>query len=488
MAGAPRTGSHRLHRPPVALVNPPYFRRIVRDNYCAFVPKSRYGWPPVDLLVLGGWLDESFEVTIMDAVAEGLSEDECLARLIPLRSECVFLMSSVSTWIEDARFVARIRRASPGTRVVVGYPRAGSGNRPVLDLFPAADAVLHDFSSSALRDYLCDDVVLGRALVVRDRDLPRVSRSRSASLDYPLPLHDRIVPGLYALPLGWSGGLTSVLTSFGCAHSCTFCQGRALSYRKRPLRSVLEELERIRDLAIPNVFFADYTFTTDRTYVLDLCRAMRERDMRFRWTCLARPDQLDEELAGAMKSQGCDLVQMGVESGNDETLRRYDKGFTTAEVRAAFAACRRAGVETLAFFIIGLPGEDRAAVHKTIDLAVELDPLLAAFAMPTPDPGTVLAAAAGDDGAPVISTVWPIVETETLSAQEIRRLWMYAQARFYGRPAYLARQLRSVRSAGELMEKALSGTNLAGFALKAALRTRIRNNRGNRSVGAEFLD
>ena len=167
-----------------------------------------------------------------------------------------------------------------------------------------------------------------------------------------------------------------------------------------------------------------------------------------------------------MKEAGCILVQLGVESNDDAILKRYSKGFTVSQVRSAFARCRRLGLRTLAFFIIGLPGETRQSVKDTVKLALELDPDLASFSVPTPDPGTSLLEEAkerglvGEDPVQVLSTVGPTLPSEDLSEEEICALRDYAFRRFYLRPSFLLRQARSLRSMADLKERAINAIEL----------------------------
>ena len=78
-----------------------------------------------------------------------------------------------------------------------------------------------------------------------------------------------------------------------------------------------------------------------------------------------------------------------MESGNQRILDDViGKKLTLEQVRQAFRAARAAGMETIGFFIIGLPGETEETMEDTIRFACELDPLVANFSMATPFPGT----------------------------------------------------------------------------------------------------
>ena len=77
-----------------------------------------------------------------------------------------------------------------------------------------------------------------------------------------------------------------------------------------------------------------------------------------------------------------------MESGNQAILDYMKKSQTIDEVRTAFANAKAAGLQTMGFFIFGLPTETEQTMDDTIRLAIELDPELANFMIAAPFPGT----------------------------------------------------------------------------------------------------
>jgi len=443
----------------VLLLTPPSQQLVLRDNYCGFSAKASYLWPPIDLLVQSGWLADDFEVCVLDAMAERRSTGQSLQRIGRIRPDAVFMLSSGATFEDDAAFARQIRQALPGARIVTGCSPMVIGGRQYLSRYPWVDGFLGNYASPDLREALLGRPHSTDLVTVGDEERAG-AQAKSSRLSYPVPRHHLFPLRRYALPIGWSGVFSTVLTSIGCAHQCSFCAGSSIRYRKRPMEEVLQELDLLRSLDIQNLFFIDYTFTTSKRYVQRLCAAMQQRGFDFRWTCFARVDHLNDGVLTAMKQAGLDLLQIGVESGDDRILSRYKKGFTVAQAREAFALAKRHGIRTLAFFIIGLPGEDRETVQRTMDLALSLDPDLASFAMPTPDAGTILQEEALRSGlleaspGHVVSTVFPIIGSDALKDGEIRRLRAHAIRKFYLRPSYLLKQMRSVQSLADLRQKA----------------------------------
>ena len=110
----------------------------------------------------------------------------------------------------------------------------------------------------------------------------------------------------------------------------------------------------------------------------------------FTWTCLSRVDRLDEEIVGLMKDAGCVRVHLGLESGNDETLRLMGKRVSVRDGIEAVRLFRQAGIETAGFFIVGYPGETEESIDQTLALAVSLPLDEISINVPFPLPGSPL--------------------------------------------------------------------------------------------------
>jgi hypothetical protein len=75
-----------------------------------------------------------------------------------------------------------------------------------------------------------------------------------------------------------------------------------------------------------------------------------------------------------MRRAGCFCVGLGIESGDDRVLARTGKGITAAEAEETIRWCDELGIRTIAFFILGHPGETRAEAERTLALAERLPP------------------------------------------------------------------------------------------------------------------
>jgi anaerobic magnesium-protoporphyrin IX monomethyl ester cyclase len=244
-----------------------------------------------------------------------------------------------------------------------------------------------------------------------------------------------------------------ILSSRGCPYRCNYCsQILPRGWRARSPESVVSEWRwLVNELGAAEIGVLDDSFNIDRQRVLDICdRLVAEGLSRVPWIMIngIRANLVDEELLGRMREAGCIRTAFGVESGNQRILDEViHKQLTLDQVRAAFRAAKVVGMETIGFFIIGLPGETEETMEDTIRFACELDPVVANFSMATPFPGTDMYEQVKKTGRLLVRDWHEFAffenkaqfETEDLPAELVERKWREAYRRFYLRPHRVAR-------------------------------------------------
>jgi radical SAM superfamily enzyme YgiQ (UPF0313 family) len=145
-------------------------------------------------------------------------------------------------------------------------------------------------------------------------------------------------------------------------------------------------------------------------------------------------------------------VGFGVESGNQAVLDAIKKRQTLDDARRAFRQAKAAGLQTMGFFIFGLPADTEETMEDTIRFALELEPDLANFMIAAPYPGTELWEIARRDGR-LFSMDWhdyaihdekARYELPTLPPELVERKWHEAYRRFYLRPSRIWRKAVSL--------------------------------------------
>jgi len=439
-------------KPRVLLLHCPGEKIFLHDYYTSYSSKANYYWPPTDLVLLSGVLRDT-DLTVIDAVASRLTGEACLARIRELDPAVVIFTTGTATWKNDFAFAAKIRAENKAKIVASGSIFLFEAER-FLAAAPAVDAAILDITSPEVRDYVEGREKEFTALAVRRGEkivVPAAARP-TASFSIPVPRHDLFDLRANRSPLARRRPFALVVTSIGCPFGCVFCVAGAVGYRTRTLDGVLAELESLHGLGVREIMFNDPTFTVSKKRILELCAEMEKRGLRFSWVCNSHITTLDEELAAAMKKAGCHTVMIGVESGQEEILAATDKKITREKAVAAFRICKKFRIRTLAYFIVGLPGETPGSVAKTIRFAKDLDPDFASFTVLTPDIGSPLRRESVEKGLldPNVllfdSTCPPVFSSGAMSREDLWKSRQKAVRAFYLRPAYLFKQLGAVRS------------------------------------------
>jgi len=152
----------------------------------------------------------------------------------------------------------------------------------------------------------------------------------------------------------------TIMTSRGCPFNCLFCNSRKFwqqKYRSRSISNIYKELkELVKKYKKKYIFFGDDTFTIDRKKVINLCKLIIKKKLKFKWTALSRADTLSEEKIYWMSKAGCDTILMGIESGSEKILKNINKNISLEQIKKSISLCKNYNIRCRASFIVGLPG------------------------------------------------------------------------------------------------------------------------------------
>ncbi len=180
---------------------------------------------------------------------------------------------------------------------------------------------------------------------------------------------------------------------------------------------------------------------------------------RLKWSCMANANDLDENILPKMKNAGCWQIAIGVESGDDNILRRIRKKSTTSEIAKIAKAAHKCGIYAKGFFMLGLPGETLETIGKTRKFATSIPLTDVTCTIATPIKGSEFhkIAESGKYGTmrrnstPSDLSYWePVFTPCGLNPKTLLEEQRKFFKSFYLRPSVLLRQIGKIRSINTL--------------------------------------
>ena len=226
----------------------------------------------------------------------------------------------------------------------------------------------------------------------------------------------------------------TMITSRGCPNNCVFCGNLNRTIRYNGLDEVIGELCDISEQGYQAIYFLDDVFTISRERARFIGEQAKHLKLPFRVT--TRANYLDEQKIEDLAKNGCDIVSMGIESGNNGILRNCGKNQTTEIIRDTIHTLCDYGIKSKGFFILGLPGETEETARQTINFANELKNygMTPEFYPLMPFPGTAIWTKPEDYGIRIIDRDYShylqasrdepkvVCETKGLKADRIQEL------------------------------------------------------------------
>ncbi|MBU1087004.1 MAG: B12-binding domain-containing radical SAM protein, partial [Candidatus Omnitrophica bacterium] len=172
-----------------------------------------------------------------------------------------------------------------------------------------------------------------------------------------------------------------MITSRGCPFDCVFCSIHAITgykWRMRSADNVIKEIKALlKDYAIEHIEFEDDNLTLNKSRMQDIVKGIIEINQQGKLISWSAPngvmvDTLDQELLEQIKISNCLFLNLAVESGDPDMLKKMNKKLNQGKVLEIARICKTLKIKTNAFFMIGYPGETEQSFRKTLDFVKKL--------------------------------------------------------------------------------------------------------------------
>ncbi len=407
----------------ILLANPPCKRRI--DNrYEKYFVRAGSRWPHSSIKKIAEpphyipfpfflaytaalLLEDDFPVEVIDGVALDMNREAFLERVLSLDPEIILFETTTPTIDHDLNLIQEIKEHTQAKIILCGTHATIFAESLLKQSSDIDYIILGEYELGALglmrslrekkpvgnmRGIACRE---GESIVVGER-CPLID-----PLDkLPFPAR-RLFPQNSApdMNLYWDGFCQNrpaiqMHNSRGCPYGCYFCLWNQVMYDSGKYRlfspaRVVDEMEEVMDkYHAREIYFDDDDFTIKRSHVLDICREIRRRNLKIKWSCMGDAINLDEEEISEMALSGCIGMKFGVESGSRKILERVGKPVNLERVEQISHWCARYGIKTHATFSLGLLGETRETIRQSLKFAKHLDVDTIQVSICTPFPGT----------------------------------------------------------------------------------------------------
>ena len=216
-----------------------------------------------------------------------------------------------------------------------------------------------------------------------EQPLLELLNKKNVAKRHYVPDYDFVKPDLYLAP----GKVLPFRASIGCYWSkCNFCPEKA---ETRPYSSQRSS-KTLADLTlIDQTYGPDYVHLIDNAVTPAFLKALSSHTFGFKWYGFVRFERelLDPDFCHDLKRSGCQMLKLGLESGDQGVLDQMNKGTDLNFVSIILKNLHAAGILTFVYLLFGTSYEDEASAVKTLDYVMahqdDMDYLnLAVFNLP----------------------------------------------------------------------------------------------------------
>ena len=464
---------------------PPSFKRY--DGSGTRFPATRKVkgmFYPVWLSYAAGLVKES---RVLDCPAEDLKDKDMLK--IVHEYDLTVIYTTTPTIYNDLRIARLIKDTDKDIKIAFVGPHVSILPEDVLKS-PYVDYVARrefDYTIYELANGINLEDIKGLSWKKDDKIIHNLNRPFIENLD-ALPFVSMIYKRdlrieAYRLPQ-LLHPYVSIYSGRGCPYQCTFCLWPQTflghKYRLRSPQNVAAEIRYIKDKLpqVKEILFEDDTFTANRRHAEQISDLIKDMDVT--WSANARADVPYETLK-KMKDAGLRLLIVGFESGDQTILNNVKKGITIERMKQFARDCHKLGIMVYGCFIIGLPGETKETIEKTLRLAKELDCDLIQCNVAMPLPGTEFYDYALKHGYLKYSQYdqyldksgyqRAVIEYPNLSSEELVKAVDDFHIKFYYRPRYILKVLgQTVSSWNEFKRILIDAVEFQKYIIKRYIR------------------
>jgi anaerobic magnesium-protoporphyrin IX monomethyl ester cyclase len=366
----------------ITLINPPHTAigsRIPDDHL-----------PPLGLLSIGGPLiDAYFDVNLLDADRDPMSEREIVDEVVRRAPQVVMLGHSGSSSAHDTvvALCRALKARLPDLVTVYGGVHPTYHWDEILAACPQIDFIVRGEGEQTCVDLM--RALTGRGRLAKVRGIAyRDPSDADRIVDTPPAV---MIRNLDDYRVGWElidhaqytywGGKRAVVVQFsrGCPHLCNYCgqRGYWTQWRHRDPVRFARELARLhREHGVELINFADELPTGSRKMWQAFLEALIAENVPLLLVGSTRAGDIvrDADILHLYRQAGVIRFLLGIEAYSDNTLKQIKKGGSASEDQLAIRLMREHGIISMATYVLGFEEETDADLWRSLKHLLRYDP------------------------------------------------------------------------------------------------------------------
>lgn len=426
---------------------------FITPPYHAGVVEVAGRWVPLYFVYLAGAArDAGLTPYVFDAMTRQATHDDIQAKIEEIKPDYVSTGAITCTLPDALELLNRAKETLPSVTTLLGGIHPTFMYDEVFSLSSSVDYIVRGEGEHTLRELLTafnkedPEELLPeiKGLAYRRGDKTIVTEERplmeSYELDNLTKAWDVLDWSIYHYFIIPDSRLGALDTSRGCDKECTFCSQRKFwreKWRPREPERLIEDIEEQKKYGVDVVLLTDDYPTQDRERWERFLDLLIEKETNVYILMETRVEDIirDEDILPKYREAGIIHIYVGTEATDQETLNLFKKDVTVGDAKKALRLLDEHGIITETSMILGLPGDTRETIEKTLALSKEYNPDFCHYLAIAPWPYADMY----DELKPYIK-VWdykrynlidPIIEPKEMSLEEVDRAIVDCYRRFY---------------------------------------------------------